>query len=306
MEIFREIKQIKGLALALGFFDGIHIGHKKILSTLIQQAKATGSETAVITFEKNPNDYFSDEITPMLQTYKDKELIMDSLGIDYLFELDFEQFKELEAEEYLRDILVKNFAPPVIVVGYNHTFGKDKIGTPAFLREHEHKYGYECVVVPELKYEDTREVSSSAIRKEIQYGNLDTVKALLGRCFSVRNSVVKGNKMARALGYPTANLIWPNSMVKLPYGVYFGFVHVNGKMSPSLISWGTKPTLSDGSEEILEAHIYDFDQDLYGKILNVTFVEKLRDEQNFGNVLVLKTQIQKDYKAFEKWAKSVK
>ena len=306
MKIFRELKEIKGLALALGFFDGVHIGHKKILSALLEHAKAKGVETAVVTFEKNPSDYFSDEITPAIQTFKDKELIMDSLGIDYIFELDFEKYKNLEAIDYLQNILVKTFNPPVIVVGYNHTFGKNKVGTPAFLKDHEQKFGYECIIVPEFKYNDSEEVSSSVIRKYIQQGQLNTAKSLLGRSFSVRNSVIKGNKMARALGFPTANTIWPNTMVKLPYGVYFGFAKIGNIIKPALISWGTKPTLSDGREEILETHIYNFSEDIYGKIINVIFVEKLRDEQNFGNISALKAQIKNDFTVFEKWAKTVK
>ena len=162
---------------------------------------------------------------------------------------------------------------------------------------------YSAIVIPEQKYQDKEEVSSSAIRKRIQYGHLNAVKALLGRSFSIRNSVIKGNKIARTLGYPTANLVWPNSLIKLPYGVYHGFVQVGSKMNPALISWGTKPTLTQGTNEILEAHLYDFNEDLYGKIIKVIFIKKMRDEENFGNIRVLATQLQKDYTAFERWAK---
>jgi len=306
MEVFHDIKEIKGIAVALGYFDGIHIGHKKILSTLVQQAKINGIKCAVVTFDKNPNDYFSNTPTPAIQSFKDKELILDSMGIDYLFELNFEDYKELTAIEYIKNVLVKNFAPRLIVVGYNHTFGKDREGTPSYLRDYENKFGYECVVIPEQKYNDSEEVSSSIIRKHVQYGHLNAVKALLGRYFSVRNSVIKGDKRARALGYPTANLVWPNSMVKLPYGVYFGYAQVNSKMSHALISWGNKPTLTDGKDEILEVHINDFNEDIYGKIVKVIFVKKLRDEENFGGILPLKTQLQKDFNAFEKWVKLTK
>ena len=306
MEVLREVKPNKGLAIALGYFDGIHIGHKKLLTTLVQQARAKKLKTAVITFDKNPADYFSEEPTPNIQTFKDRELILDSMGINYLYELDFEKYKELSATQYLQNVLVKNFAPELIVVGYNHTFGKDKSGNPSTLKDYASNYKYECIVMPELKYKDTEVVSSSEIRKRIQYGHLNAIKALLGRYFSVRNSVIKGNKIARTLGYPTANLVWPHSMMKLPYGVYHGFVQTGGKLNPALISWGTKPTLSSGKNEILEAHIYDFNEDLYGKIIKVMFVKKIRDEENFGNILVLKTQLQKDFSAFEKWARLMK
>ena len=303
MEVLHEINTNKGLVIALGYFDGVHIGHKKIISQITQQAKLKGTKSAIITFDRNPADYFNEEPTPNIQTYKDRQLILNSLGVDFLYELDFEKYKDLDAHEYLSNVLIKNFEPQMIVVGYNHTFGKDKSGSPALLKEFASKYNFECIVVPEQKYQDKEEVSSTQIRKRIQYGHLNAVKALLGRYFSVRNSVIKGNKVARTLGYPTANLVWPSSMVKLPYGVYFGYVQTGAKMKPALISWGTKPTLSNGKNEILEAHLYDFSEDLYGKIIKVIFVKKLRDEENFGNIRVLATQLQKDYSAFEKWAK---
>lgn len=305
MEIFHEINQNKKLAIALGYFDGIHIGHKKIISQLVQQAKLKGVKSAIITFDKNPADYFNNNPTPNIQTYKDRQIILTSLGVDYLYELDFEKYKDIDAHDYLHNILIKNFEPEMIIVGYNHTFGKNKSGDPSLLKEYATKYKYECIIVPEQKYKDKEEISSTHIRKRIKYGHLNAVKALLGRYFSVRNSVIKGDRVARTLGYPTANIIWPDSMAKLPYGVYFGYVQAGIKMKPALISWGTKPTLSNGKNETLEAHLYNFDENLYGKIIKVIFVKKLRDEENFGNIRVLQTQLQKDYSAFEKWAKLV-
>lgn len=307
MEIFHDITKNKGTVLALGYFDGIHIGHKKIISTLLNTAKEFGAKSAIVTFSKNPADYFNEEPTYNIQTFKDRELILDSLGVDYLYELDFEKYKDLSAFDYLKNVIVENFSPKAIVVGYNHTFGKNKLGDAAFLKDHAQNYDFEAIVVPEQKYKDTEQVSSSIIRKRIQYGHLNAVKAFLGRHFSVRNSVIKGQKIARKLGYPTINLVWPNSMVKLPYGVYFGYVQLDSnndsKLRPALISWGIKPTLTDGNSEILEAHIYDCNEDLYGKIVKVVFVKKVRDEENFHSMAVLKTQLQKDYSAFEKWAR---
>jgi len=303
MQVFRELTKKEGIAIALGYFDGMHIGHKKIISTLVNAAQIQGYKTAVITFDKNPADYFNSEPTLSIQTFKDRELILSSLGVDYLYELNFESLKDLSAQEYLENILIKNFKPKIIVVGYNHTFGKNKIGNGLYLKEYSSKYGYETIIVPELRYKNKEEVSSSVIRKRIKAGHLNAVKALLGRNFSVRNSVIKGDKVATTLGFPTANLVWPNSMIKLPYGVYYGFCQVASKLYPALISWGTKPTLTDGSEDILEAHLYEFDENLYGKIIKVIFIKKARDEQNFGNIKVLTTQLKKDYELFEKWVK---
>ena len=186
MEVFQEINENKNIAIALGYFDGIHIGHKKIITTLVQQARLKKIKTAVVTFDKNPADYFNEEPTLNIQTFKDRQLILNSLGVDYLYELNFEKYKDLSATEYLRDVLVKNFEPKIIVVGYNHTFGKEKSGNVQLLKEYATNYNYKCIVIPEQKYKNKEEVSSTQIRKRIQYGHLNAIRALLGRYFSVR------------------------------------------------------------------------------------------------------------------------
>ncbi len=305
MEVIRKAAPNKKLALGLGYFDGIHIAHKKIITLLIQQARQKGIKSAIITFDKNPADYFNDNKTPNIQTFKDRELLLSSLGVDYLYELDFELYKDLSAKEYIENILIKNFEPELIIAGFNHTFGKNRTGDGELLKELAKKYNYECTIVTEQKYNEEQQVSSSIIRKKIEQGDLDGTKTLLGRSFSIRNSVIKGDKLASKLGYPTANIIWSDSLVKLPYGVYFGKVQIDSTIKPALISWGTKPTLTKGEEEILEAHIYDFNENLYGKIIKVIFEKKLRNQENFGSILVLKTQLQKDYSQFEKWAKLI-
>jgi len=306
LKVLRELKPNKGLAIALGFFDGIHIGHKKILQALVQKARAKKMKTAVITFDTNPADYFNPMPTLNIQTFKDREILMSSLGIDYLYELDFASIKDMSAEEYFEKVIIKYFAPKIVVAGYNHTFGKDKEGNSAYISSQEAHYKYDAIIVPEQKYNGIEKVSSSIIRKRIEKGHLNAVKALLGRNFSVRNSVIKGQQLARTLGYPTANIIWPESMVKLPHAVYFGFCQIDSGLKPALISWGNKPTVTPGKEETLEAHIYNFNENLYGKIIKITFVKKLRDIQNFGNIKELAQQIGEDYKAFENWAKNIK
>ena len=303
MKVFRNIEKNKNIAIALGYFDGVHIGHRKIIKNLIRLSKENNLKSAVVTFEKNPANYFNQNLIPDIQTYKDKEIILEALGVDYVYELDFEEYKNISAFDYLKNILIENFDPKFIVVGYNHTFGKDKTGTVQFLKDMEINYNYKAIIVPEEKYKDEIEVSSTSIRQLIQEGELEKVKPLLGRYFSLRNLVIKGDKLARVLGYPTANTLWPNTLVKLPYGVYFGFAQVDSKVIPALISWGNKPTLSDGKNEMLEAHIYNFSENIYGKIIKIIFVQKLRDQENFGNIRVLKTQLQKDYKHFEAWAR---
>jgi len=301
MKVFQELNKNKHIAIALGYFDGMHLGHKKVIQTLVSKARSFDIESAVITFEKNPKNYFNEEKILNLQSYKDKEYQFEILGVDNVYELSFEEYKEYTAEEYL-ELLIDNFQPEIIIVGYNHTFGKDKTGTPFFLEKNASKYGYECIVVPEQKgqYEET--ISSSEIREKVKKGQLGLIKKLLGRSFSVRNSVVKGKRLATTLGYPTANIIWPNSLIKLPYGVYFGYVKVDNKLLHGMISWGLSPTLTDGVEEKLEAHIYKYDGNLYGKIIQIVFILKIRDIQSFNDIRALKAQLDQDYKHFREWA----
>lgn len=305
MEIYNKPQENKGIAIALGFFDGIHIGHKKIISTLVNESKVHGYKTAIVTFNKNPADWFNKEPSKAIQTFKDKELILESMGIDYLYELDFNDVKDLDSYSYVKDILYKNFEPKLIVAGYNHNFGKEKQGNSETLKNLSSEFNYNCIIVPEQNYENEK-ISSTIIRQEIEKGHLNKVQLLLGRPFSIRNSVIKGMKLATKLGYPTANLIWADSLVKLPYGVYLGYTLVDKKLYPSLINWGTKPTVSNDNEEILESHIYDFKENIYGKIINVLFIEKLRDERKFSSLASLKAQLDCDYNQFKTWVNNSK
>ena len=301
MEVYQELNKNKHIAIALGYFDGMHLGHKKVIQTLVSKARSLDIESAVVTFEENPKNYFNDNKILNLQSYKDKESQFEALGVDSVYELTFEDFKDYSAEEYLK-LLIQYFQPEVIVVGYNHTFGKDRMGTPAFLEKNAGEYGYECIIVSEQRgqYEET--ISSSEIRDKITKGQLGLVKKLLGRSFSVRNSVVKGKRLAATLGYPTANLIWPHSLIKLPYGVYFGYVKVDNKLLHGMISWGLSPTLTDETEEKLEVHINNYSGNLYGKIIQIVFILKVRDIEKFANIKLLKEQLDKDYKHFRDWA----
>lgn len=302
MKVFNKLNDNKNLAIALGFFDGIHIGHKKIISTLVQNAQKNKLQSAIITFTENPANYFSDETTLAIQSQKDKENIIEAMGVDYLYELDFEKFKNLTAADYIKNVLVKYFSPKYIIAGYNHTLGSDRQNA-GILEDLQTKYKYNSIIVSEQKYRNREKVSSTLIRKYLNKGYLNAANALLGRNFSIMNSVVSGKKIARTLGYPTANLIWPYNIAKLPYGVYYGYVNIGDSIIPSLINWGTKPTLTNGSEEILEAHIYKYDKDIYGKIIKVLFVKKYRDQAKFSNIKSLQNKINEDYKNFQNWAK---
>lgn len=297
METFYNITPNKNLVLGLGYFDGIHKGHKKIIQTVVDEAKKRGVKSAVITFKKNPADYFKKQCTLNIQTSKNRREILESLGVDYLYELDFENLKDLSAKEYLNNILIKNFEPKVIVAGYNHTFGKQKQGNGSFLKEESKIYGYDCIIIPEQKH-DNKKISSTIIRKYIQQGKLNEAAALLERPFSIQNEVIKGDGIAKNLGFPTANLKWSNKIIKLPYGVYFANAKINSKNYHALANWGIKPTLYNKNKELLEAFIHDFDEDIYAQEVEISFIKKIRDEKKFDNIEHLKKQLKEDYKTF--------
>ncbi len=298
MEIFNKPTINPDLAIALGFFDGLHLGHKKIIETLKSQAQKRNLKTAVITFSKNPANYFKNNAAPYIQTNLQKRKILKEFGIDYLYELDFSFFKELEADEYIEQILIKNFSPKVIVAGFNHTFGKNRKGSSDLLNELSKKYDYNCIIVPEEKFENQK-VSSTNIRDEIKKGNLEKTAKFLNRPLTVAGRVIKGKQIARKLGYPTANIIWEKELIHLPYGVYLGFTVVDNEKYKSLISWGKKPTFeseTNKEEEILEAHILNFNKDIYDRTIEVGFISKIREQKKFENVDCLKKQLDEDFR----------
>ena len=300
MEVYSKLSLNKNLALGLGYFDGVHLGHKKIIETLVKTAKEKNIKSAVITFKNNPANFFNIIPTLNIQTSSERKIYLENLGVDYLYEFDFEDYKNYTAEEYLKDILIKNFEPEYIIIGYNHTFGKNRKGNPDFLKKNSKKYNYECITVPEEKYFN-KKISSTIIRNEIKKGNFELVRNLLGRYFSISGIVQKGDNVASNLGFKTANLNWDNNIVKPKYGVYFGFLKLENETHPALISWSTKPTLSKEKKETLEAHIFNFDKDIYNKTVEISFVKMLRNMKKFNNFNDLKKQIEKDYIKFTDW-----
>ena len=283
------------MALALGYFDGIHKAHIQIINNLKKQAEILNTKCAIITFKNNPANCFAPEFIPDIQTLEQKQKILEKMEVDYLYVLDFEKYKDMTAKEYLNEILIKNFEPKLIISGYNHTFGKNKSGNSEFLKKNANA---NVIIEKQFNINNTK-VSSTLIRSLIKNGKLEEVNSFLGRDFSVLNEVISGDKVARTLGYPTINLKMQDNIIKPPYGVYNGMVEFEDKKLPALISWGTKPTFKNTKEEVLEAHIYNFSGDLYGKKAEIFFNKRLRNQKTFESVQSLKCQLDKDYKNFK-------
>ncbi len=290
MRIFHKLTENKNLSLALGFFDGVHFAHKKLISNAVELAHLNNIKSGVITFEKSPASYFGKNVKYICET-DDKIELIRNLGVDYLYILDFEEFKDMSAKDYLENVIIKHFAPKFILTGYNHTFGKNKIGNSEFLKNYKGKFKY--IAINEVKF-NNKSVSSTKIKKLILSGDIKEANLFLDRNFSVKGTVVKGNQIASKLGYKTANIIWDNLIIKPKYGVYFGCATYKEKKYKALINFGIRPTIDKTLTETLEVHILDFNQDIYGEILKVEFISKIRDEIKFNSFEDLKFQIKKD------------
>lgn len=309
MQIFTELNENKNLSIALGYFDGVHLGHQKVIRSAVDFAKQNGNKSAVITFKDHPCCHFYGVCPKYILSRQARREHIETLGIDYLYELDFnDRLCSLPAGEYLEEVLVKYFSPKSISTGFNHFFGAKKSGDADFLREKQTQYGYKYFEIPPQKLDD-EVISSTAIRNCLQNGDIEQANKMLGREFSITGKVVEGQKIGRTLGFRTANLIYPSELVDIPFGVYETlinprplrerkeFVNEQSEFTNSgvgykaITNFGIRPTISKEKNAVLETHILNFDDDIYGETIEIKFIRMLRKEQKFNSVEDLKQQI---------------
>lgn len=291
MQKFSELNQKQNLAIALGYFDGVHIGHRAVIKSAVDFAKKNNTKSAVITFSDHPYCYFKGVCPKYILTREEREKRIASLGIDYLYELNFEDFAHLTAKEYLNNILINHFHPISISTGWNHNFGKNKSGNVNFLEEQAKNYNYRYFKIPPQKI-NNEIISSTEIRKLLSEGNIEKANLMLGQNFSIEGEIVKGNQIGRTIGFRTANLVYPPELIELPYGVYA----VDTTYGKGIANFGIRPTIN-GSHTSLEAHILNFEKDIYGEIINVNFNKMIRTEKKFPSLDALKKQINLDIKS---------
>lgn len=293
MQIFTQLNENKNLSLALGYFDGVHLGHQKVIKSAVDYARENGLKSAVITFKDHPCCYLYGVCPKYILQREVRRKRIEDLGVDYLFELDFdENLSKLNAEEYLHNILVKYFKPMSISTGFNHFFGTKKTGDAEFLNKNQEKYGYKYFEIPPQKYND-KIISSTLIRELLSLGNIESANVMLGINFEVMGEVIEGQKLGRKLGFRTANVLYPPELIDLPFGVY----EVSTQYGKGIANFGICPTVSDNKKAILETHILDFDGDIYGQNIDIKFIRMLRKERKFSSVEELKIQINKDIKS---------
>ncbi len=326
METYYEIKPglLLKSAIALGFFDGVHLGHQVVIGNAVKEARRLGLTPGVVTFRDHPRT-LTQGIAPLLLTVIEQRLaLFQELGVEAALVLSFnEELCQLSPEEYVENVLVKSMGAKFISVGYNHHFGKDRGGSPALLSILGKEFDF-SVRVAETVYCDDMEVSSSKIRDNLTSRNLPLVTRLLSRPYALYGQVIRGQGQGRKLGFPTANLSVYEFQLVPPPGVYVGTASVEGALNlPAVINVGYRPTFTDTNpisvlmptEHIaesdrnqkknsiltVEAHILDFGDNLYDKHLNLSFHAYLRPEQKFPSIEALRTQIERDCHAAGKW-----
>lgn len=298
MEILNKLKSNENLAIALGFFDGVHLGHKAVISAAVDYAKKNNIKSAVVTFRQSPYVALNNVKPNYIITLEEKIKAIKKLGVDYLYLSDFtEDLAKQTASDYLKN-LVDDLHPKMIATGFNHYFGYNKSGGVDYLRLMQQEYGYEFKEINPIKLNEDV-ISSTAIRKALSNGDIPKANSMLGYRFYVKNEVIKGRQIGRTIGFKTANLKMPEKMINIPDGVYAVEVEVLGKKHMGIANFGSNPTVTDDSQKLLEVHIIDFNQDIYGELVKVSFLVKIRNEKKFQSLTELKTQIEKDIECLE-------
>ena len=295
MEIFTKLNDNhKNLSLALGFFDGVHLGHKAVIEKAVDFAHQNNLKSAVITFSSHPAQKFNKNFEGYIMPPEKRFEYFEKSGVDYCWAVNFDDISNIEAEDYIKDVLVKNFAPKAITSGFNHNFGKNKKGNSALLKEYSSAFGYEYFEIPPIVIDGTT-VSSSAIRKFIRSGDIKKLNEFSERNFEISGVVQNGQKLGAKLGFKTANLTYPSSCVMLKFGVYDTDIFIDGDKYRGITNFGVKPTFNNtSSQPVLEVHILNFDKDIYGKNVRVEFKNFIRDEKKFDSASDLKDQINRD------------
>lgn len=291
------------IVVALGMFDGMHIGHQSIVRRAVELARMIHGTPMVFTFSNHPLEILAPESAPLLIGSSHlRRKILEELGVEVLLELAFtKKLSRLTPEEFMK-LLQSDFAPRYVVTGPNYTFGRMGKGTGRMLIREGDSYGFKAEVCPAVQH-NGRPISSTRIRALLAEGDLDGANEFLGRPFTYLSRVVHGDRRGRELGFPTANLVIPENRAMLPNGAYAVKVEVRGSSYFGLASIGRNPTFAGERQRRLEVNIRDFSKDIYNELLAVSFLGKLRDEQKFASADQLVRQLRKDRDQAERFWK---
>jgi riboflavin kinase/FMN adenylyltransferase len=285
---------LRGTVLTLGVFDGLHLGHQQIMRTVVERAKAIKAVPTVITFDPHPRAVLHPESAPpLLQTLDQRLAAFEFLGIEQTIVIRFDkEFAETDAESFLRDTVSERLQAREVHLGKGFFFGKNRSGNIELLRKMSHELGFLADEVPEVRLRGQR-ISSSKIRQFLAEGKVNLARRMLGRPYGVEGQIIHGFRRGHTIGFPTANLK-PHNRVIPKYGVYATATLIEGVWRRSITNVGVRPTFESDTTPSIESYIFDFDANLYGNVLRVRFLHRIRDERKFAGIDQLRAQIEKD------------
>lgn len=294
---FHSIEKIHHPVITIGTFDGVHIGHQKIIKQLNEEAEKVNGESVLFTFYPHPRMVLYPEShgIKLIQTQDEKLAKLQKMGLKncIVFPFTFE-FSRMTALEFVRDFLVNKLHVKKLVIGYDHQFGKNREGSIQFLKDICDTYDFEVIEIPAQDIDEVN-VSSTKIRDAILEGNIEKANDYLGDRFEITGTVVKGNQLGRTIGYPTANIVLNSDLKLIPgNGVYAVRVLVLGTWYDGMMNIGIRPTVSSNGGRTIEVNIFDFEETIYDESVTVQFLSKWRDEQTFNGLEELKNQLKID------------
>lgn len=300
MKIFEgldELKNIKNPVVTIGTFDGVHLGHQKIINQLKAEAAAIQGETVLLTFHPHPRIVLFPENhgVRLLQSEEEKVHALEQLGLNNVIIVPFtKKFSNLTAQEFVEQILVKNLHPKKVVIGYDHQFGNNREGNINYLRAVSSKYNFQVIEIPARSIDEVN-ISSTKIRESLLHGNVETAKLYLSRPHELSGIVVKGDQLGRTIGFPTANISMSDATKIIPAnGVYAVQVKIKSGLYFGMMNIGNRPTVSAEQQQKLEVHLFDFHQNIYEESITVYFEKRIREEKKFANLEELKFAIKQD------------
>ncbi len=305
MKVHYDIQQLpafQNAVITIGTFDGLHNGHRKIIDLMQSEAARVNGETVIITFDPHPRQIVAKEKSPifLINTLEEKIGLLQNANIDHLVVIPFTaEFANQTAEAYINDFLVNTFHPHTIIIGYDHRFGKDRMGDYKLMEAKAAAYNYIVKEIPVYMLQDAA-ISSTKIREAILQGDIDTARNYLGYDYFFGGKVIAGNKLGRTIGYPTANLQIEDKNKLVPGNGVYAVTIKNEELKINnlggMMNIGVRPTV-DGTTRVMEVNIFNFDQDIYGETLTITLKKYLRSEVKFNGLGALKTQLAKDKEA---------
>ncbi len=293
---FEDLNRLNNAVVTSGTFDGVHVGHQKILHRLKEIASKSNGETVVITFWPHPQLVLRPENTSLklLNTFEEKAALLRSEGIQHLLRIEFtKEFSHISSQDFIQKILIETIGTKKLVIGYDHRFGHNREGSFEQLKLNAPNYGFEVEEIPRQDV-DHISVSSSKIRQALEKTDIETATHLLGRPYSLTGQVVKGDQLGRELGYPTANIEVDSRYKLVPGdGIYAVTVNYENQFFNGMLYIGPRPTVN-GTKRVIEVNIFGFDKEIYGENLTIFFHQFLRGDKKFDGLALLKQQLHLD------------